>query len=328
MFDIENSEELEKTSAENAPDDNAERQKRTPYHAATFGVLSCLFHKYKKNGNIELIDEQRLSKEPLRIDIVVLKKNRDIELKPVWAKVFRGHNIIEYKSPVDKTPSLAVFYKLIGYAMIYAAQNEVEISDVTATLICARTPQKLFKILKENFDYKILEKDASIYYIIKKGVAVEKSLVVQVMVQKSEPLLQALDRRPMDGTTVDKVVKRILAIGKKERELLGYWLKALTFENATNISERMRGDMEKEKALMEIMNSLGFSERLRQESMQKGIQKGRQEGIQKGRQEGALEAIALLEKGYSLTEAKKKLRLTGTAGALKKVSKPAKKRVR
>jgi hypothetical protein len=125
------------------------------------------------------------------------------------------------------------------------------------------------------------------------------------MVQKSEPLLQALDRRPMDGVTVDKVVKRILAIGKKERGLLGYWLTALTFENATNISERMRGDMEKEKALMEIMDSFGFSERIRQESMQKGIQKG----IQKGMQKGALEVIALLEKGYSLAEAKKKLKL-------------------
>jgi hypothetical protein len=105
---------------------------------------------------------------------------------------------IEYKSPVDTPPTLAVFDKLIGYARIYAAQEKVKISDMTATIICAAPPKKLFRILEDEFDYKILQKDDGIYYIVQKWVAVEKTLTIQVAVQTSDLLLQALDKRALD----------------------------------------------------------------------------------------------------------------------------------
>jgi len=54
------------------------------------------------------------------------------------------------------------------------------------------------------------------------------------------------------------------------------------------------GDMtETEKAYLEVLESWGIADRV----------------MQKGRQEGALEVIALLEKGCSLEDAKKKLQL-------------------
>lgn len=281
----------------------SEPKERTPYHGAAFGVFSCLFNKYQKNGNVALIDEHRLSKEPLRIDIVVIKKNRDIELEPVWTKIFREHNLVEYKSPADKAPTFEVFCKLMGYAWIYAAQEKVKISDMTVTIICARTPQKLFKILKEDLDYEILEKNEGIYYIRERGVAAEKRLAIQIMVQKSELLLYALDKRPLDEATVDKLAECIAAMDEEDRNRLGYWFKAIAPENAENISKRMGRIMTKtDKAYLKVMEELGYAERLRKE--------GRREGMQKGRQEGALNVIALLEKGYSLADAKKKLQLT------------------
>jgi hypothetical protein len=53
---------------------------------------------------------------------------------------------------------------------------------------------------------------------------------------------------------------------------------------------------------MELMETSGLSDYI----MQKGMQKG----MQQGRLEGAQEVIDLLEKGYSLSDAKKKLQLT------------------
>jgi len=289
MSDIKKSEELEE-----APDDSAERQEPTPYHGAAVNVIFYRLHEYEENGDVAIIDEHRLSKEPLRIDIIVVKKNREIELKPVWAKIFRGHNIIEYKSPVDNPPTLAVFDKLIGYARIYAAQEEVKISDITATIICANPPEKLFKILEDEFDYEILQKDDGIYYIMERGGAVEKRLAIQVVAQKSELLLQALDNRLLDTATADKVTNLLRAATKEDIAKLGYWLKALAPENIKNIFGRMGGDMtETEKAYLEVLESWGVTDRV----------------MQKGRQEGALEVIALLEKGCSLEEAKKKLQL-------------------
>jgi hypothetical protein len=285
---------------EKTPDDSAERQESTPYHGAAFNVFSYRLRKYQENGDVTLFDECRLSKEPLRIDIVVIKKNRDIELEPVWAKIFREHNLVEYKSPVDKPPTLAVFDKLIGYARIYAAQNEVKISDMTATIVCARTPRKLFKRLREDFDYEILEKEDGIYYIIQRGATVEKGLAIQVAVQRSELLLQALDKKLLDKVTVDNVTEFMLTDGKDNKELLGYWFDVIMSKNFKNIFERAGGmDMRKKyKSLFEVLDSTGISYKI----MEEGRQEGRQEGVQ--------EVFALLESGCSLAEAKKKLQLT------------------
>jgi len=304
MSDIEKSEELGKTSAEKTADDNAKRQEPTLYHNATFNAFCYQFYNYKENDDVAIIDEHRLSKEPLRIDIIVIKKNREIELKPVWAKIFRGHNIIEYKSPVDNPPTLAVFDKLIGYARIYASQEEVKISDVTATLICANPPEKLFKILEDEFDYKILPKDDGIYYIIQKGVPVEKTMAIQIATYKSELLLQALDKKVLDEAAADELKEFLLTEAIKYMDILGYWIRAISQENVKYLFERTE-DMETQAVLMEIMETSGLSDYI----MQKGRQEGWQEGRQEGRQEGALEVIALLEKGCSLEDAKKKLQL-------------------
>ena len=287
---------------------DAERQEPTPYHGAVFNAVSYRLHKYKENGDVALIDEHRLSKEPLRIDIIVVKKNRDVELEPCWAKIFRGRNLIEYKSPVDKPPTLAVFNKLIGYAYIYAAQEEVKISDVTATLICADPPEKLFTALEDEFGYEILQKGDGIYYIIQKWAAVEKTLAIQVAAQTSDLLLQALDKRTLDTATMNKVADFTFAEGLKNKEQLGYWLDVVLSEYLSNIGEG-GGNMEPSKRLADLMESTGYSDIFMQKGQLKGRQEGRQEGLQEGLQEGMRKVISLLEKGYSLEDAKKMLKL-------------------
>ena len=286
---------------------SAERRKeRTPYHGATFSVFSSRLYEYQQNGIVALHDEHRLSKEPLRIDIVVIKKNSDVELEPIWAKIFRAHNLVEYKSPADKAPTFEVFSKLMGYAWIYAAQEKVKISDMTVTLVCAETPQKLFKILKEDFDYEILEKDEGIYYITEKGAVAEKRLAVQVMAHKSEPLLQAMDKRPLDGAAADKIAKIVFTAIKKHAVTLGYWSMALTQENLENILERMGKMTKHEKDRRQVLESFGLVDK---NQLEEGRQEGMQEGMQKGMQEGMRKVITLLEKGYSLADAKKMLKL-------------------
>jgi hypothetical protein len=282
------------------PDDGADRQEPTPYHGATFNAFRYRLRNYS-DDQITITDEHRLSKEPLRIDITIIKKKRDIELEPAWAKIFRGHNIIEYKSPVDAPPTPDVFDKLIGYARIYAAQEKVKISDMTATLICAAPPEKLFKILEDEFYYEILPKDDGIYYIVQKGVPVEKTLAIQLATYKSEPLLQALDKKPLDEATVDKVAESIAAAVDE----LGYWCGAVATKNLENIFERMKDMKTNDDVIMDFIESKGISDRIRQ----KGRQEGRQEGLQEGLQKGAQEVISLLEKGYSPDDIKKMMQL-------------------
>ena len=62
--------------------------------------------------------EHNLSKEPLRIDLLVIKKGKKDTTENDIAKIFRKYNLMEYKSPEDGL-SIDDFYKVLGYACLY-----------------------------------------------------------------------------------------------------------------------------------------------------------------------------------------------------------------
>lgn len=50
---------------------------------------------------LEIHEEFQLSKKPLQIDILIVKKLKETTIKKSIAKLFRDNNIIEYKAPDD-----------------------------------------------------------------------------------------------------------------------------------------------------------------------------------------------------------------------------------
>ena len=46
--------------------------------------------------------EYNLNTKPLEIDLLVIKKDRKVQIINEIGKLFRGHNIMEYKSPKDE----------------------------------------------------------------------------------------------------------------------------------------------------------------------------------------------------------------------------------
>ncbi len=67
-------------------------------------------------------EEYLLSKKPLQMDILIIKKLKDIQIRKDIGRIFRKHNIIEYKSPSDNL-SINDFYKVYGYACIYQSDT-------------------------------------------------------------------------------------------------------------------------------------------------------------------------------------------------------------
>ena len=61
--------------------------------------------------------------------------------------MFRSVNLPEYKSPGNYV-SIADFYKVYGYACLYASFERVPITDMTITFVESRHPQKLLDHLK------------------------------------------------------------------------------------------------------------------------------------------------------------------------------------
>ena len=114
--------------------------------------------------------EHYLSKEPLRIDLLILHlKNPATHLHNEIGKIMRKHNIIEYKGPGDQL-SIDTLYKVLGYACLYKSFGDtidaISTHDITVSLFREAYPRELFKKLKEDTQsHEITEEYPGIYYI-------------------------------------------------------------------------------------------------------------------------------------------------------------------
>jgi len=117
---------------------------------------------------LELIPEYNLSKKPLQIDLVIIKKmDWKRTLQNEIGHIMRGHNILEYKGPGDEL-TIDSFFKVIGYASLYKAQgiavNKIPASEVTVSFFRNVYPKALFLELKKE-GYILKKMYPGIYYV-------------------------------------------------------------------------------------------------------------------------------------------------------------------
>lgn len=117
---------------------------------------------------LELIPEYNLSKKPLQIDLVIIKKmDWKRTLQNEIGHIMRGHNILEYKGPGDEL-TIDSFFKVIGYASLYKAQgiavNKIPASEVTVSFFRNAYPKVLFQELKKE-GYILKKMYPGIYYV-------------------------------------------------------------------------------------------------------------------------------------------------------------------
>ena len=97
-------------------------------------------------------DEHMLSKKPMQIDVLIVKKKGKQPIRKNIGRIFRKHNIIEYKSPEDYL-SVNDFYKVYGYTCFYQSETkrvkEIQPEEITITFICNHYPQKLLEHLRQ-----------------------------------------------------------------------------------------------------------------------------------------------------------------------------------
>ena len=55
----------------------------------------------ENKGDMDYENEYNLNSKPIQIDLLVIKKSKEKKKKNEIGKIFRGHNIMEYKSPQD-----------------------------------------------------------------------------------------------------------------------------------------------------------------------------------------------------------------------------------
>jgi hypothetical protein len=90
------------------------------WHPAFVVALEQELEKYK---NALVFDvEYHLTTESLRVDLIVIKKVKDITIGKNIAAIFKAHNLLEYKSP-DSYVSIHDFNK--GYDVVRVSAHRI-----------------------------------------------------------------------------------------------------------------------------------------------------------------------------------------------------------
>ena len=143
-------------------DQETNNQDKIYWHDAFFAALQLELHDYEDVLIFE--DEHQLSKEALKMDVLIIKKPADVKIEKNIGRIFRNHNIFEYKSETDNL-SIWDYNKVIGYAMIYSAFEEIPTEDITISFVVTPKPIKLFDYLINSKGFEVDEISNGIYYI-------------------------------------------------------------------------------------------------------------------------------------------------------------------
>ena len=182
------------------------------WHPAFAGGIELALRDYKKDLTFER--EHNLSKKPLQIDLLVIKKNPDVIVDTNIGRIFRTYNIVEYKSPKDGL-NIDDFYKVVAYACLYKSLashvDEIPIEKISISLFRDKCPVKLFEKLRRS-GLEVNEEYKGVYYVC--GFP---GLSAQIVV------IRELDDR-------DSLGLRVLTDKPREEDLLAFadWSKSMT----------------------------------------------------------------------------------------------------
>ena len=135
------------------------------WHPGFYGAAEIELIANKRD--LEFLREYNLSKEPIRMDLLIIKKLSDVKIKNEIGHIFKKYNVIEYKSPDDEL-SIDDYYKTVGYACLYKGLgetvNQIPAEELTLSIFREGYPRELFSALRAAGS-EIEEHCHGIYYI-------------------------------------------------------------------------------------------------------------------------------------------------------------------
>lgn len=250
--------------------------------------------------------EYNLNTKPLEIDLLVIKKNADAKIQNEIGQIFKGHNILEYKSPEDHL-DIDTFYKVGAYASLYKSYGEtvdsIKADDITVSLVRESKPDGLFRYFEEN-DYLVSNPYHGIYYIERKVLFATQIIVTKELDGDAHIWMSALSDKLKKNDILELLEKINQLSGKTDRELADSVL-SVSIEANKQAVEELMGDDSMCQALMEIMEpQLLLRE---QEGLKEGLKKGIQVAVDIlrdiGRQNEEIQEIIAAKYGISEAEA-------------------------
>ena len=155
----------------------SEREIKIQWHPGFVAAIDLELSANRKDLIYE--KEYNLNTKPLEIDLLVIKKEKDVQIENEIGRLFRGHNIMEYKSPEDQL-NIDTFYKAGAYASLYKSYGETvdgrKADDITVSMVREARPDGLFRYFKEN-GIRMENPCPGIYYVLN-GVLFPTQIIV------------------------------------------------------------------------------------------------------------------------------------------------------
>jgi len=268
-----------------------EKEDGIPWHTAFFEAIQMELDEYSQD--LQFISEFPLNTQPLRIDVVIIKKSRDIAIEKNIASIFRKENILEYKSPDDYV-SVDDFYKVYGYACLYSSLNKVDIKDLTLTFVESHYPRELLAHFQEVRGYKVDEILPGIY-IVSGDILPIQIIDNRKLLEEENIWLKDLDNR-LDAPEMRRITAEIYRQGKAVR--IKAYLDVITRANLKSLREAGRMS-DCELTLDGVLEEIGLTA--------KWEARGEEKGRQQGRNEERQYLLEMLDQGLSVEEIKQQL---------------------
>jgi len=261
-----------------------------PWHTAFFEAIQMELDEYSRD--LQFTSEYPLNTQPLKIDVVIIKKTKDIAIDKNIASIFRKENIVEYKSPQDYV-SVGDFYKVYGYACLYIALNKVDVKDMTLTFVESHYPRELLAHLREVRGYTVEEKLPGIYIV--SGDILPIQIIDNRKLSSEENIWLKDLYNKLDAEEKRRLTAEIQRLGKDKVARMKAYLYVVRKANLKSLREA--GEMfDIDKAWDKLLVESGDAARWEAKGEARGIAAGEAKGIAAGearcREEVARNALA------------------------------------
>ncbi len=219
------------------------------------GFVAAIDLELSANRNDLIYErEYNLNTKPLEIDLLVIKKDRKVQIENEIGRIFRGHNILEYKSPEDHL-NIDTFYKSEAYAALYKSYgntvDERKAEDITVSIVRETKPEGLFRYFKAH-DIGLESPFQGIYRVHGKVPFPTQIIVTGELEGESHTWLKALSDK-LKKEQLKSLLEHMEGLTQNlEKELADAVLEVSVRANL-EIVELLKGDEGMCQALLEIM---------------------------------------------------------------------------
>jgi len=203
---------------------------------------------------LDYISEYNLNTKPLEMDLLIVKKEKDVVIKNEIGKIFRRHNIIEYKSP-DDSMNLNTYMKVIAYACLYKAYenhvDDIKLDEITITMVREKKPVKLFRWLKKS-GYEINQVFKGIYYATKENQFLTQIIVSKQLSKENQKWLTLLSK-DLDKADAKRVVAQMGVLTEESEKQHGDSVLQVALKENKRIFNEIKEEGNVCDALRELM---------------------------------------------------------------------------